>query len=116
MEKTKVCPKCMKEQSINAKKCEKCGFEFHVKEEVDTVVVSSNTTIIDDPVPLFVWRLISFLLPPVGFVLYIIWQKKWSNRSKACGVMALSMSIAWAFVGIVCLLLAIGIKKGDVLI
>lgn len=116
MEKTKVCPKCMKEQSIDAKMCDKCGFVFHVKEETNTVVVSSNTTIIDDQVPLFVWRLISFLLPPVGFILYIVWQKKWSNRSKVCGTVALCMSIVWAFAGIVCLLLAIGIKKGDVLI
>lgn len=116
MEKTKVCPKCMKEQKIEAKKCEQCGFEFHVKEQETEVTVSSNTTIIDDSVPLFVWQLISFLLPPVGFVLYIIWQNKWSNRSKACGKMALTMSIVWAFVGIVYLFLSIGIKSGDVLV
>ncbi len=116
MEKTKVCPKCMKEQSIKAEKCEQCGFEFHVKPENTEVVVSTNTTIIDDPVPPFVWKLISFLLPPVGFVFYILWQNKWANRSKACGKVALTMSIAWAFAGIVYLFLSIGIKNGDVLV
>ena len=48
MEKTKVCPKCMKEQKIDAVKCEQCGFEFHVKKQETEVTVSSNTTIIDE--------------------------------------------------------------------
>ncbi len=115
MAKTKVCPKCMKEQDINNKQCEDCGYELYVKEETE-VVISSNTTVIDDRTPLFIWQLIGFLLPPAGFVLYVLWREKWSNRSKACGIMALTMSAVWFVAGIVYLIIAIGIKNGDVLV
>lgn len=116
MEKTKVCPKCLKEQNIKNEKCEDCGFEFYVKEEETEVTVSSNTVVINDRTPIFLWKLISFLLPPVGFVFYVIWREKWSNRSKASGVMALTMSIVWFFVGIIYLIIAYGIKYGSVLV
>lgn len=116
MEKTKVCPKCMKEQNIKNEKCEDCGFEFHVKPEEDEVAVSSNTTVIDDRTPLILWQFISFIFPPAGFVFYVLWHEKWSNRSKASGKMALTMSIVWFVAGVIYLLIAIGIKNGDVLV
>lgn len=115
MAKTKKCPNCLETYDENIKKCEKCGYEFHVKEENEEVVVS-NTIVIDDPVPAFVWKLISFVFPPLGFVFCFLWQNKWSRRAKDCGKMALAMSIAWFCIGVVWLIIAFGVKNGDVLI
>lgn len=114
MEKTKFCPNCMREVSIDEKKCE-CGFEFHVVEVVDEVA-DTNTVIIDDPVPSFVWSLISFICPIAGFILAFLWTEKWPQRRPALMKNAIGMSIFWFCAGIIFVLLAAGVKTGDVTI
>lgn len=114
METKKKCPKCLKEYSSDAEQCT-CGFKFYNK-PVEDENLKTNTIVINDTTPLFLWQLISFILPPLGFYFYFAWSEKWSKRSQACGKMALIMSIVWFVVGIAFLLIAFGIKNGDVLI
>lgn len=117
MEKTKFCPNCMQEYKIETEKCEKCGYDFHVVEVEDEVAVTStNTTIIDDNVPQFVWSLISIVCPIAGFILAYLWVEKWPARNKILVKNSLIMSIVWLVTGIIVLLLAIGVKNGDVTI
>ncbi len=114
MEKTKKCPKCLKEHEENAEKCS-CGFKFYIK-PVEDEIAPTNTIIDDDNIPLFVWQLISFILPPLGLFFYLKWSEQWPKRSNACGKISFTMCIVWLLIGIVWLFLAIGIKNGDVLI
>lgn len=114
MEKTKKCPKCLKNHDVNVEKCS-CGFKFYIK-PVEDEAKPTNTVVIDDSTPMFVWQLISFILPPLGFFFYFKWNQTWPNRSKTCGKMAFNMSIVWFVIGLICLLIAIGVKNGDVTI
>lgn len=114
MQNIKKCPKCLKENDINAESCS-CGFKFYIKPVVDEIA-PTNTVIIDDPTPIFLWQLISFILPPLGFFFYFKWDEKWENRAKACGKMSLTMSIVWFAIGIIWLCIAIGVKNGSVLV
>lgn len=113
MEKTKKCPTCLKDNEINAKQCTECGFEFHVP-EVQEEVVSLNNIVSNDPVPEFVWKLISFLCPIAGLVFFIIWQEKWPRRAKVSGKAAMAMSITICAVGFILLIVMLGIKSGDI--
>jgi len=114
MEKTKICPNCLKKVNEDATKCE-CGYEFYLKPKEDEIA-PSNTVVLYDPVPNFVWYIISLILPPLGFFLAYKWQEKWNGRSKQCLSTALVMSIVWFVVAIILLFINIGVKNGDVLI
>lgn len=116
MEKVKYCPTCMKEYNVDQEKCE-CGYEFHVvKVEDEVAQTSTNTVIIDDNVPSFVWSLISFICPIAGFILAYLWVDKWPQRKPSLMKNAIGMSIFWFFAGLIFLLLAIGVKNGDVIV
>ena len=114
MEKTKKCPTCLKVHPENAETCE-CGFKFYIK-PVEDEIAPTNTVVLYDPVPSFVWRLIATILPPLGFFFYFKWVEKWPTRSKESGRTAFVMSIVWMVVALILLFLVIGIKNGDVLV
>lgn len=109
----KYCPNCQKEHNINQTKCE-CGYEFVVIEKPDENV-STNTTIIVDKVPGFVWSWVGFLSPIAGLVLYILWKEKWPERAKRAGKVALYTTIIITVLVIIAILLFIGYKNGQVI-
>lgn len=115
MEKTKKCPNCLKTHDIKATKCEECGFEFHVV-EVEDEIAATNTHTVDDRTSPFLWKVIAFFLPFIGFILAIVWHKKWPERSQVMRTMAFVMAIVWFFVGIIMLYIMCGIKSGDILV
>lgn len=112
MEKIKYCPNCQKEHSVDDTKCS-CGYEFVIKEEVDETV-STNTTVIVDNVPDFVWKLVSIFCPIAGLVLYIVWRQKWPERVKILGKFSLGMGIFYTLAIIFTIFVLIGLKTGDV--
>ena len=114
MEKVKYCPKCMKEHSVDTETCD-CGFKFHIVEVVDEVA-STNTIIVDDNVPQFVWSLISFICPIAGLILAYLWVDKYPQRKPVLMKMAIGMAIFWFCAGIIFVSLASGVKTGDVTI
>lgn len=113
MSNIKYCPNCQKEHSADATKCS-CGYEFVIIEKVDETV-STNTTVLVDRVPGFVWSWIGFLCPIAGLVLYIVWKQKWPDRSRRAGTVALYTTITLAVIAVIALLLIRGYYKGQVI-
>lgn len=102
MQKIKYCPKCRKQYDINQEKCE-CGYEF-VKSnvEVDETVQSSNTKVIVDNVPLWIWSFLGFITASVcGWIFYAKFMESYPERSKSAKKGAISFYI---FVGVVILI------------
>lgn len=114
MEKIKKCPNCLKNVNEKTEKCS-CGYEFYIK-PVEDEVAPSNTVVIYDPVPSFVWSLIATILPPLGFFFAYKWQEKYQVRSKTSLNTALVMSFVWLAIAIIILAIVIGVKNGDVLV
>lgn len=113
MSDQKYCPNCQKLQPIDSAVCDQCGYEFVIVEKKDENV-STNTKTFVDPIPLWIWKLISYVCPVAGLVLYIVWLKKYPERSRAAGKAALTMTIILVVVIVIIIALAIGFKNGQV--
>lgn len=112
MSNIKYCPNCQAENNLEETKCS-CGYEFVNIKKVDETV-STNTTVIVDRVPGFVWSWIGFLSPIAGLILYLVWRNKWPERSKRAGSVALYTAIVVAVLAVVAVALAIGYRNGQV--
>ena len=113
MSNIKYCPNCQKEHNIDETKCS-CGYEFVMVEKVDETV-STNTTVIVDRVPGFLWSWVGFFSRIAGLILYIVWKKKWPERSKRAGSVALYSAIVLTVILVVVLLLIRGYHNGQVI-
>lgn len=113
MEKIKYCPKCRTTHNLVDKKCD-CGFEF-VEVEVEDNNKSDNTTIINDPIPEFVWKLIAFFVPIAGYVLYFVFKQEWPRRAKISLKMAIIMTGVIVACSIIVVLIYIGIVNCDII-
>ncbi len=84
MGKIKYCPICRKQCDINQQTCE-CGYEFvKVEQQIDATVQSSNTRVIVDNKPLWLWSFLAFItLSIYGFVLYAKFKEDYPARSKS---------------------------------
>lgn len=105
MEKIKYCPKCRKQYGLEQEVCE-CGYEF-VKLEVkeDATVQSSNTKVIVDNVPLWVWTFLAFITESVlGWVFYGMFKESYPARSHAAKKGAIAFYI---FLGVIILIYVI---------
>lgn len=102
MQKIKYCPVCRKQCDINQKTCE-CGYEFvQVEEKVDATVVSSNTKVIVDNVPLWIWSFLSFItLSILGWIYVNKFKEDYPERAKS----AKKGAIAFYITAGVCLLI-----------
>lgn len=112
MSDIKYCPNCQKEVDASLKHCE-CGYEFYIK-QVEDEVASTNTTVIVDNVPEFVWKLISLLCPIVGIILSFVWKKKWPERSKILFKVSLGMIIFLVVVAAIAIFVVVGKARGDI--
>lgn len=112
MTNIKYCPNCQKEVDAESKNCE-CGFEFYIK-EVEDEIASTNTIVIADPVPEFVWKLISIVCPIAGIILSIIWKDKWPERKKILFKVSLGMLIFIAVAIALTIFVVIGKATGDI--
>ncbi|MBQ4571543.1 MAG: hypothetical protein IJB21_07590 [Bacilli bacterium] len=101
MQKIKYCPKCQKQYGINQEKCE-CGYEFvKLESHEDETVQSSNTKVIVDNVPLWIWTFLGFITESVcGWIFYAKFRESYPERSKAARKGAISFYI---FLGVVIL-------------
>lgn len=91
----KYCPNCQKELEISEKTCSDCGFEFVVQEkkkETNAIVKGERY----DPVPGFLWTVLSFIFPVVGGILYLTLRKKWILRAENCKDGTMLGLICWA--------------------
>ena len=84
MQKIKYCPNCRKQVNIETEICE-CGYQsVKVEEKEDATVQSSNTRVIVDNVPLWVWTFLGFITESVlGWVFYGMFKESYPERSKA---------------------------------
>ena len=112
MNSIKYCPNCQKENDIQNKNCE-CGFEFFIK-EVEDEVASTNTVVIADPVPEFVWKLIGIVCPIAGMILAFLWKDKWPERKKILFKVSLGMLIFIAVLIALVIFVAIGKSNGSI--
>ncbi len=112
MSNIKYCPNCQKQHDVNAKECE-CGFKFVVK-EVEDEIASTNTIVHVDTVPQFVWKLIGFICPLAGLILYIIWRKRWPERAKNAGKFALTSVILVVVILALLIFYFVGKATGDI--
>lgn len=97
MSDIKFCPNCQKEVSRKTEVCEDCGFEFAPEKEQE----ASNKVInIEkyDPVPVFLWTVLSFLFPIVGVILFFVFKKNRSVRAEACKDGFIIGAIVWTLV------------------
>lgn len=116
MEKIKYCPKCLKAHDINDKTCD-CGFEFHVKEEakVDATVQTSNTRVIVDNVPLWLWSFLGFItLSILGWVFFSKFKESYPERSKSAKRGAIAFYITFGVILFLFLLYKILEAKGKI--
>lgn len=102
MQKIKYCPICRKQCDIKKEVCE-CGYEFvKVEETIDATVQSSNTKVIVDNVPLWVWAFLSFITASVlGWIYYGKFKEDYPERSRSAKRGAISFYI---FLGVVILI------------
>lgn len=106
----KYCPNCRKLVNINCEHCPDCGFEFTPYKQVEDEI--TNTVTYNDPTPAILWRLIGFLCPVAGLVLYIVFKDKFPTRSKLAGRGALTMTYILAIIVTWIILKAILVSKG----
>ena len=94
MQKIKYCPVCRKQCDTNHEKCE-CGYEFvKVEEQEDATVQSSNTKVIVDNVPLWIWSFLGFITASVcGWIFYSKFRETYPERSKSAKKGAISFYI-----------------------
>lgn len=112
MNSIKYCPNCQKENPVDQKTCS-CGYEFVVKEVVDETV-STNTTIIVDNVPSFVWKIVSFFCPIAGLVLYFKFKENFPERSRICKKTSIGTLIFIGVSIIIIIAIIIGFLTGDI--
>lgn len=108
----KYCPNCQKELSCSEHICPECGFEFIVQEkkkETNAIVKGEQF----DPVPSWLWFIISFVLPPVGGILLLTFRKKWIMRTDSCKDGAVMGLICWA-IALIFILIFCVIKEGQI--
>lgn len=98
----KYCPVCQKQHSKDATKCE-CGYDFVViKNGIDETVQNSNTKVIVDNVPLWVWTFLGFISCSVcGWIFYGKYRESYPERSRS----SKSGAIAFYIFAGVCLLI-----------
>ena len=94
MQKIKYCPICRKQVNIETEVCE-CGYQFvKVEEKIDATVQSSNTRVIVDNYPLWVWTFLGFISASIaGWILYAKFRESYPERSKSAKKGAISFYI-----------------------
>lgn len=110
MSDIKFCPNCQKEVSKDTLVCPDCGFEFapEKEEEASNKVINIERF---DPVPTFIWTVLSFLFPVVGVILFFVFRKNWSFRAEACKDGFIIGAIVWALVLMFLFFFAVDFKK-----
>ena len=105
MDKIKFCPKCRKQCGLEQEVCE-CGYEFvKIEENEDATVQSSNTRVIVDNVPLWIWSFLGFITASItGWIHFGKFRESYPERSKAAKKGAISFYIC---LGVVLLIWAI---------
>ena len=84
MQKIKYCPVCRKQVNIETEVCE-CGYQFvKVEEKIDATVQSSNTRVIVDNYPLWIWTFLGFISCSIaGWILFNKFKESYPERSKS---------------------------------
>lgn len=97
MSDIKFCPNCLKEVVKGTEVCDQCGFQFapEKEEEASNKVINNEKY---DPVPTFLWTVLSFLFPVVGVILFFVFKKEWSVRADACKDGFIIGAIVWTLV------------------
>lgn len=105
MQKIKYCPICCKQYDINQEKCE-CGYEFvKLENKVDETTQNSNTKVIVDNVPLWIWSFLGFISASVcGWIFFGKFKESYPERSKASRKGAISF---YVFLGVVLFIIAL---------
>lgn len=84
------CKNCGKEIDDNAYVCPYCG----VKVERETAATKADA----DSGSKAGWGILSFLIPIVGLILFLVWKEERPKTAKVCGICALvSFIISIAF-------------------
>lgn len=88
------CRYCGRELSQNARFCPSCGKPVQEQQpNAEHAAPYGNSQGIPcapkKDVPNAGWAVAGFFLPLLGFILYLVWQTQYPNRSKMCGLGAL---------------------------
>lgn len=89
---TKLCPFCAEEIKAEAIKCKHCGSDLPIED----VNIESKEIKANDHKEYGLFTLLSFLIPPAGFILGIIYLAKENPLDKKLGEHSLAISIAFS--------------------
>lgn len=84
------CKRCGKENKIETKFCTNCGNSLN----------DSSNHYVNEENSVFGWGILSFFVPIVGLILFIIWKNDRPKASKTVGICALIGVIISFFIGI----------------
>lgn len=87
------CKNCGKEINDNAYVCPYCGIK------VERVTDSSKADA--DSGSKAGWGILSFIIPLVGLILFLMWKNERPQTAKVCGICALVSFIASIVIGII---------------
>jgi thiol-disulfide isomerase/thioredoxin len=79
----KFCPECGKKVENGQKLCESCKAKKHSSAQSGAP-----------------WWILGAILPPVGLILYLVWNKDRKADAKSAGIGALVAAIIWLFFGL----------------
>lgn len=84
------CNNCGKKIADNSKFCSECGAKLTDTEQYDNYQpinqTEFNSSLVDNPDDgsSFGYALLSFFVPIIGLVLFIVWNKEYPKRAKSC--------------------------------
>jgi magnesium-transporting ATPase (P-type) len=111
------CHQCGKEVNSDVKYCPYCGAQLDVHGHANNgdyqPIQPGPTYQREDDAPNFAFALLSFFVPIVGLVLYIIWNKEYPLKAKSC-LKGFIFNIVVYVVGICCFMSAfVGIASNE---
>lgn len=89
------CPNCGKEINGNEQYCDVCGCQLDANRNAPIQPAYSSTNSVDEKSIGF--NILSFFIPIVGLVLYLVWKDEYPIKAKSCGKSAL-ISVIVSFV------------------
>lgn len=81
------CYKCGNQVDENAKFCPNCGTQLNNQQtshNYEPIYQESSSYVKEDDAPSFLFALLSFVIPVVGLVLFILWNKEYPQKAKSC--------------------------------
>lgn len=81
------CFKCGNKVDENAKFCPNCGTQLKNQEAsrgYEPIHQETSAQVNEEDASHFGFALLSFLIPVVGLVLFIIWNKEYPQKAKSC--------------------------------